>query len=95
MVSERRVVGMWSRAARTASRLLVADGEGPPASASMSLFRGRGDFVFHHRDIFRASLKSLTLHLERTGMSFDFTWRFTDDDEAVALTARNGSRTQR
>jgi hypothetical protein len=47
--------------------------------ASLSVFRGKGDFVFHHRDIFNPAIKRLTLHLERSGTAFEFTWRFADD----------------
>lgn len=55
---------------------------------SLSLFRGRGDFVFYHRDIFRADVKSLKLHIERDGTVFEFNWRFADESAPVALHRR-------
>lgn len=45
---------------------------------TLSVFQGRGDFVFHHHDIFNSGTKRLTLHLERHGTAFEFTWRFAD-----------------
>lgn len=59
---------------------------------SLSLFRGRGDFVFYHRDIFRADVKSLKLHIERDGTAFEFNWRFADEDTPVALHERDRQR---
>lgn len=47
---------------------------------SLSVFRGTGDLVFYHRDIFTPDVKSLTLILARQGQSFSFTWKFSDDD---------------
>jgi len=55
---------------------------------SLSLFRGKGDFVFYHRDIFRADVKSLKLHIERDGTVFEFHWRFADESAPVALHRR-------
>ena len=45
---------------------------------SLSVFRGRGDFVFYSHDMFTPTVKSMTLVLERGGMAFSFTWRFDD-----------------
>lgn len=46
---------------------------------SLSVFRGRGDYVFYDRNIFTPDVKWITLVVERRGVAFTFTWRFTDD----------------
>jgi hypothetical protein len=55
---------------------------------SLSLFRGKGDFGFYHRDIFRADVKALKLHSVRDGSVFEFNWRFADESAPVALRRR-------
>jgi hypothetical protein len=45
---------------------------------SMSLFRGRGDYVFYARDIFTPDIEWIRLIVERRGMAFTFTWKFAD-----------------
>jgi hypothetical protein len=47
---------------------------------SLSVFRGKGDYVFYSRDIFTPDVKRLTLVVERRGVAFTFTWRFDDDE---------------
>jgi len=47
---------------------------------SLSLFRGKGDYVFYSRDIFTPDTKWITLVVERPGMAFAFTWKFADLD---------------
>jgi hypothetical protein len=48
---------------------------------NLSVFRGTADLVFYDRDMFDASVRSLTLKLSRSGETFEFTWNF---DDAVA-----------
>ena len=95
--SGRHIVRMWDYEQRSAVRnrfgdIVHVNNDGHlrrQPFGSLSLFRGRGDFVFFHRNIFRPDVKRLTLHLERQGTTFEFTWRFSDelDDrrEEVAL----------
>lgn len=54
---------------------------------SLSVFRGRGDFVFYQRDIFGPDVRSMTLELTRSGVTFKYQWTFADDESSprVAL----------
>jgi len=52
---------------------------------SLSLFRGRGDYVFYSRDIFTPQLEWITLVVERRGVAFAFTWKFTDPEIGPGL----------
>ena len=87
LVSDRHITKMWDYETRSAVRnsfgdIVHVNNDGYKRRqplGSMSLFRGRGDFVFHHRDIFHPRVRSLTLHIERSGTAFEFTWRFADD----------------
>jgi hypothetical protein len=46
---------------------------------SLSVFRGKADFVFYQRDLFHPNVKSLHLVVKRPGnMEFDFRWNFHD-----------------
>ena len=47
---------------------------------SLAVHRGYGDFVFYSEDMFSEDVKALTLVLERRGLRFRFTWRFTDEN---------------
>jgi hypothetical protein len=84
------LVSMWDYETRTAVRdhfgdivAIRRDGHRRRnALGSISLFRGRGDFVFYSRDIFTPDIKWMTLVLERRSLAFSFTWKFTDDDVA-------------
>jgi hypothetical protein len=95
LVSDRHITKMWDYEQRSTvvnsfGDVVAVNNDGykrRQALGSMSLFRGRGDFVFHHRNIFSPALKSLTLHIERSGTVFEFTWRF-HDDAVVAGAAR-------
>ena len=90
--SDRHIVKMWDYETRSAVRngfgdIVRVNDDGYKRRqplGSLSLFRGRGDFVFYHRNIFSPRVKSLTLRLERDGTAFEFTWRFTDLAPAVA-----------
>ena len=46
---------------------------------SLSVFRGRGDFVFYDRDLFTTNVRSLKLVVKRSGEAFEFVWRFQDN----------------
>lgn len=35
--------------------------------------------MFYSRDIFTPGVRSMTLVLERGGVTFEYTWRFADD----------------
>jgi hypothetical protein len=45
---------------------------------SLSVFRGRADFVFYQRDLFTTNVRWLKLIVKRSGEAFEFTWRFQD-----------------
>jgi hypothetical protein len=94
--SDKHIVKMWDYEQRSAVRddfgdIVHINNDGykrRQTLGSLSVFRGRGDLVFYHRNIFNPRVKSLTLHLERQGTHFEFKWRFADDHR-VAL---RGSR---
>jgi hypothetical protein len=48
---------------------------------SLSVYRGKADFVFYQRDLFTSRIRWLKLRVKRSGEVFEFTWRF---DDAVA-----------
>ena len=45
---------------------------------SLSVFRGRADFVFYKRDLFRPEMRKMTLVVRRSEQAFKFTWNFAD-----------------
>jgi len=46
---------------------------------SLSVFRGKADFVFYERDLFSANVRQLKLIVSRSGEAFEFVWRFQDN----------------
>jgi len=46
---------------------------------TLSVYRGKADFVFYQRDLFNPRMKWLKLLVKRSGEVFEFTWRFEDD----------------
>ncbi len=52
---------------------------------NLSVFRGKGDFVFFRRDIFGPKVRSMSLSLTRSGITFKFTWKFAEDGEPVPV----------
>jgi hypothetical protein len=48
------------------------------ALGSLSVFRGKADFVFYQRDLFTADIRWMKLVVKRSGEAFEFTWRFQD-----------------
>lgn len=53
---------------------------------NLSVYQGRGDLVFYQRDIFGPEVRSMTLTLERSGVTFKFSWQFADDLPAAVPT---------
>jgi len=101
MASARHVVFMWDYETRTAVRnrfgdVMSLNNDGYRSRqplGSLSLFRGKGDFVFYSRDIFTPKVQALTLVLERSGVTFEYTWRFNEDaPNPPGTIARTASR---
>lgn len=77
---------MWDREQRTAVRnrfgdivAIHEDGwRNRQTLGSLSVFRGKADFVFYQRDLFHANVKQLRLKVRRPGEAFEFTWNFQD-----------------
>jgi hypothetical protein len=77
---------MWDREQRTAVRnrfgdvvAIQEDGwRNRQTLGSLSVFRGKADFVFYQRDLFHANVKKLRLVVKRPGEAFEFTWKFQD-----------------
>jgi hypothetical protein len=92
------LVSMWDYETRTAIRNHFGDIVAIPRDGyrrrqplgSLSVFRGRGDFVFYSRDIFTPDIKRMTLVLERRSMAFSFTWTFADEDAAPGASGAEG-----
>lgn len=80
------LVSMWDREQRTAQRNIYGDivalnedgWKRRQSLGSLSVFRGRADFVFYKRDLFRPDMRKMTLVVRRTEQAFKFTWRFAD-----------------
>jgi hypothetical protein len=87
---DRHVVETWDQEYRTPIRdrfqevVGFEDDPRPMALGNISVFRGFGDFVFYSEDIFHPEIESLTFVLERSGLQFHFTWKFTEDPTSVA-----------
>jgi hypothetical protein len=77
---------MWDREQQTARRnrfgdivSLNDDGwRNRQTLGSLSVFRGKADFVFYERDLFHADVRKLRLVVRRPGEAFEFVWRFQD-----------------
>ncbi|CAN5871607.1 hypothetical protein BH11MYX3_BH11MYX3_35270 [soil metagenome] len=77
---------MWDREQQTAQRnrfgdivALNDDGwKNRQSLGSLSVFRGKADFVFYQRDLFHANVRWLKLLVKRSGEAFEFTWAFSD-----------------
>jgi len=65
----------------------VADPESgylhPQTLGSLSVFRGKADFVFYERDLFTPEVRWLKLTLKHGELSFEFVWRFEDNVATV------------
>jgi hypothetical protein len=94
MGDNEHIVSMWDYETRTVVRNRYGDiarvnddaHENRHPLGSVSHFRGNSSLAFYSRDIFSADLESLTLVLERPGLSLRWSWRFTEaaHDGAVA-----------
>ena len=77
---------MWDREQQTARRngfgdivALNEDGwKRRQTLGSLSVFRGKADFVFYQRDLFDRDVRRLRLVVSRPGEAFEFTWNFQD-----------------
>ncbi len=77
---------MWDREQQTAQRnrfgdivALNDDGwKNRQSLGSLSVFRGKADFVFYQRDLFHANVRWLKLVVSRSGEAFEFIWNFQD-----------------
>jgi len=86
----RHLVTMWDQEVRSVQRNMYGDivainQDGHKRRVplgSLSVFRGRADFVFYERDIFTPDVKWMKLVAKKSGTVFEFRWDF--DDEAVA-----------
>lgn len=84
--STKHLVSMWDREVRTARRnrfgdIVAINEDGwvrRQPLGSLSVFRGRADFVFYRRDLFGPEDRKLTLVVRRPGQAFSFTWNFHD-----------------
>jgi len=87
------VVQMWDYERRTVVRnkfgdIVHVNNDGYKQRqflGSLSLFRGRGDYVFYARDIFTPDVRSLTLILKRRSMTFMYTWNFSEDGTKIRV----------
>ncbi len=77
---------MWDREIQTAQRnkfgdIVALNDDGwkrRQSLGSLSVFRGKADFVFYQRDLFHADVRKLRLVVRRPGEAFEFVWRFQD-----------------
>jgi hypothetical protein len=98
LVSAKHVVQMWDYERRSVVRnkfgdIVHVNNDGYKQRqflGSLSLFRGRGDYVFYSRDIFTPDVRSLTLILKRRSMTFKYTWNFSEDATGTGTTAKEG-----
>ncbi len=85
-VRTKHLVSMWDRELRTARRNVYGDivainedgHRNRQSLGSLSVFRGKADFVFYKRDLFRPDMRKLTLVARRSDQAFKFTWKFAD-----------------
>jgi len=83
----RHLVTMWDQEVRSVQRNMYGDivainEDGYKRRVplgSLSVFRGRADFVFYQRDIFDEGVKWMKLVVRRPGLSFEFRWNFDDE----------------
>lgn len=83
---------MWDREQRTAVRnrfgdIIAINEDGwrnRQTLGTLSVHRGKADFVFYQRDLFHAQVKWLKLVVSRRGESFEFRWNFSDHDRVAS-----------
>lgn len=77
---------MWDREVRTAQRnrfgdVIAINDDGwknRQTLGTLSVFRGKADFVFYSRNLFNPDVRLLKLIVRRPGETFQFTWKFED-----------------
>lgn len=77
---------MWDREQQTARRnrfgdIVALNDDGwkrRQTLGSLSVFRGKADFVFYQRDLFHPNVRRLRLVVSRPGEAFEFIWKFQD-----------------
>jgi hypothetical protein len=77
---------MWDREVRSTQRnqfgdIVALNDDGwrnRQTLGSLSVFRGKADFVFYQRNLFHENVRSLRLIVRRPGEAFQFTWNFRD-----------------
>lgn len=82
----RIITRMWDREIRTARRnhygdIVAINEDGwrrRQTLGTLSVFRGRADFVFYQRDLFTRSVRWLKLVVKRPAEAFEFQWYFQD-----------------
>ena len=80
------ITQMWNQEQQTARRnrfgdIVALNDDGwkrRQALGSLSVFRGKADFVFYQRDLFHPGVRRLRLVVSRPGEVFEFTWNFQD-----------------
>jgi len=80
------ITRMWDREQRSTRRNQYGDIIGinedgwrrRQTMGSLSVFRGRADFVFYQRDLFTQEVRSMKLVVKRSGEAFEFLWHFRD-----------------
>jgi len=85
--STKHLVSMWDREVRSVQRneygtitAINEDGwKRRQSLGSLSVFRGRADFVFYKRNLFTPNQRKLKLVVKRSGQAFEFNWRFSDE----------------
>jgi len=86
----KHIVSMWDREQRSVQRNMYGDitainedgWKRRQTLGSLSVFRGKADFVFYQRDVFTPDMTKLKLVVRRPGQAFEFRWNF--DDRQVA-----------
>jgi hypothetical protein len=80
------ITRMWDREQRSARRnqygdIVAINDDGwrnRQTLGSLSVFRGRADFVFYQRDLFTVNVRTMKLVVKRSGEAFEFKWHFHD-----------------
>jgi hypothetical protein len=87
----KHLVTMWDQEVRTVQRngmgnIVAINDDGYKRRVplgSLSVFRGKADFVFYERDIFTPDVRWVKLVVRRDGVGFEFRWDFQDGAAAA------------
>jgi len=82
----KHLVTMWDQEVRSVQRnrfgdIVAINDDGwrrRMPLGSLSVFRGRADFVFYQRDLFTTRVRWMKLVVRRPGVGFEFRWDFAD-----------------